>query len=75
MKIHAIIERGTDGLYSIYLEEMLLNYGLGGFGSSIEEAKADFFVSIEEAKEMIIEEGKKLPDGADNIDVVFKCDF
>ena len=54
---------------------MLLNHGLGGYGSSVEEAKADFFESIKEAKEMIIEEGKVLPDGADAIDVVFKYDL
>ena len=75
MKILAIIEKGADGLYSIYSDDMLLNHGLGGYGSSVEEAKADFFESIKEAKEMIIEEGKVLPDGADAIDVVFKYDL
>ena len=75
MKILAIIEKGADGLYSIYSDDMLLNHGLGGYGSSVEEAKADFFESIKEAKEMIIEEGKVLPDGSDAIDVVFKYDL
>lgn len=41
MKILAIIEKGADGLYSIYSDDMLLNHGLGGYGSSVEEAKAD----------------------------------
>ena len=34
MKILAIIEKGADGLYSIYSDDMLLNHGLGGYGSS-----------------------------------------
>lgn len=75
MKILAIIEKGTDGLYSIYSDDMLLNHGLGGYGSSVEEAKKDFFVSIEEAKEMIIEEGQAFPDGAEHISVTFKYDL
>ena len=68
MKILAIIEKGTDGLYSIYSDDMLLNHGLGGYGSSVEEAKADF-------KEMIAEEGNVLPDEVGHIDVTFKYDL
>ena len=75
MKIFAIIEKGTDGLYSIYSDDMLLNHGLGGYGSSVEEAKSDFMESIKEAKEMIIEDGKTLPEGADSINVTFKYDL
>ena len=75
MKILAIIEKGADGLYSIYSDDMLLNHGLGGYGSSVEEAKADFFESIKEAKEMIAEEGKVLPSGVEAIDVTFKYDL
>lgn len=75
MKILAIIEKGTDGLYSIYSDDMLLNHGLGGYGSSVEEAKADFMESIKEAKEMIAEEGNVLPDEVGHIDVTFKYDL
>lgn len=75
MNILAIIEKGTDGLYSIYSDDMLLNHGFGGYGSSVEEAKADFMESITEAKEMIAEEGKALPVGAESIDVTFKYDL
>ena len=75
MKILAIIEKGTDGLYSIYSDDMLLNHGLGGYGSSVEEAKADFMESIKEAKEMIVEEGNVLPDEVGHIDVTFKYDL
>lgn len=75
MKILAIIEKGTDGLYSIYSDDMLLNHGLGGYGSSVEEAKADFMESIKEAKEMITDEGNVLPDEVGHIDVTFKYDL
>ena len=34
MNVLAIIEKGTDGFYSIYSDTMLLNHGLGGYGSS-----------------------------------------
>lgn len=42
MKILAIIEKRTDGLYFIYSNDMLLNHGFGGYGSGVEEAKTDF---------------------------------
>ena len=75
MKILAIIEKGTDGLYSIYSDDMLLNHGLGGYGSSVEEAKADFMESIKEAKGMITEESIPLPNQMEYIDVTFKYDL
>lgn len=73
MNILAIIEKGEDGLYSIYSDEMLLNHGLGGCGKTVEEAKNDFMVSVNEAKEMILEEKKTLP--YEDISVVFKYDL
>lgn len=75
MTILAIVEKGNDGLYSIYSEDEILSHGLGGYGSSVEEAKKDFFVSINEAKEMVVEEGKVLPKGAENVEVTFKYDL
>lgn len=53
MEVIAIIERGSDGLYSIYSEQEIEGYSFGGYGSSVEEAQADFMLSIEEAKRMI----------------------
>lgn len=75
MKVFAVIEKGTDGLYSVYSEDMLLNHGLGGYGKSVEEAKADFLKSIDEAKAMIAEDGTALPAEAAHIDVTFKYDL
>ncbi len=50
MKITAIIEKGSDGMYSIRCEEHIGNHYFGGFGESVTEAKQDFFESIEEVK-------------------------
>ncbi len=52
MNILAIVEKGNDGLYSVYSEQEINGHGFGGYGESVEEAKADFMQSIEEAKAM-----------------------
>ena len=51
MKVTAIIERSSDGFYSIYTKEETGKFGLYGYGDTPEEAKEDFFVAIEEMKE------------------------
>lgn len=68
MKVTAIIERGKDGLYSIYTEEETGNIGLHGFGDTPEEAINDFWESYEEMKELL---NGNVPE----IDVTFKNDF
>ena len=61
MKVTAIVEKGSDGLYSIYSEQEINNHSFGGYGESVEAAKADFMLSIDEAKEMVKEETGTLP--------------
>lgn len=57
-KILAIVERGSDGLYSVYSEDHFGNSFFGGYGDSVEKAKADFFESIKEAiQEQLTETG------------------
>ena len=51
MTITAIIEKGADGLYSAYSEQIIGTHGLGGFGETAEKAKDDFMESIREAYE------------------------
>lgn len=63
MKVTAIVERGSDGLYSVYSDDSIGRDCFGGFGESVEEAKADFMQSIKEA----IENANK--DGFDNVPV------
>lgn len=55
-KITAIIERNSDGLYSIYTEEEIKSVGiigLHGYGSTPEEAINDFWLAYDELKEMV----------------------
>ena len=48
-RITAIVERGADGLYSVFSEDHFGNSYFGGYGDSVEKAKADFLESIKEA--------------------------
>ena len=52
MHITAIIEKGPDGLYSVYSNEGIGKMRLGGYGESVEEAKDDFHTCIREAFEL-----------------------
>ena len=66
-KVTAIIERGSDGSYSIYTVESFEKFGLFGYGETPEKAKEDFWESYGELKEM-------MPDDVPEIDVNFKYD-
>ena len=61
MEIKAIIEKGKDGLFSVYSEDHLGNSYFGGFGESVNEAKKDFLESIHEAIEENLAEGITVP--------------
>lgn len=58
-KVIAMIERGTDGLFAVYSEELP---GVIGSGMTEEEAKKDFFEVKEEQVEYYREKTGKLPD-------------
>ena len=75
MKVTAIVEKGSDGLYSIYSEQEINNHSFGGYGESVEAAKADFMLSIDEAKEMVKEETGTLPNEFTDLQVTFKFDI
>lgn len=75
MKVMAIVEKGSDGTYSIYSEQEISNHSFGGYGESVEEAKEDFMLSINEAKEMIKENTGTIPDEFANLQVTFKFDI
>ncbi len=60
-RIKAIVERGSDGLYSVYSEDHFGNSYFGGFGDSVAKAKEDFLGSIKESIEEQMSEGKKVP--------------
>ncbi len=49
-KVKAIIEKGRDGRYSVYMDNDDLDYLCTGTGASVESAKADFLKAYEEMK-------------------------
>ncbi len=56
-RIFAFVEKNDNGFYQISCDESWNGYNFGGYGHSVEEAKADFMDSVEEAKEMAAEQG------------------
>jgi predicted RNase H-like HicB family nuclease len=75
MKILAVIEKGKDGLYSVYTDAEIANHCFGGFGESAEIAKDDFKGSIEEAKQAIMEETGTIPPEFNDLRIEFKYDL
>ena len=67
MRIEAIIEKGSDGLFSVRSEVKVGDSYLGGFGESTKVAKADFMESVAEAFE---ESGQSL----EGVSVVYTYD-
>ena len=72
MKNLAIIEVGGDGTYSVYSKEPVGKYLFGGYGDTIEAAKKDYLLCIDDMRKMAKEEGEDFPE---NIEVVFECDL
>lgn len=70
MKVTVIIERGTDGNYSAYMDTNNLSFGLIGDGKSVKETMDDFYNSYEEMKSYYHETGKDFPE----LVFVFKYD-
>ena len=54
----AIIERGEDGRYSVYIENKHYPYGIIGTGAMVKEAMADFLAGYEEMKECVESTGE-----------------
>lgn len=74
MKIIGTIERNDNNYYQISSEDEIMGHGFGGYGYSAAEAKADFLKSIEEAKEMIVDDGMIIPAEAEDIEIEFLYD-
>lgn len=71
MQIIAIIEKGSDGFFSIRSEQKVGRYFFGGYGETVRAAKEDFLESVKESLEGAAKEGSQTPQ---NIDVSFKYD-
>lgn len=75
MKIVATIERNDNKYYQISSDDEIMGHCFGGYGYSVAEAKADFLKSIEEAREMIAEDGLSVPADAEQVEVEFMYDI
>ena len=61
-KVKVVVEKGADGSYSCYTDHDFKTFSPAGFGTSVEEAKADFEVAYKEMREIEAEAGRKAPD-------------
>ncbi len=73
-RIKAVIERGSDGLYSVYSDDHFGNSYFGGFGDSVAKAKEDFVTSIKEAIEEEMAEANEVPSFED-ISIEYRYDI
>lgn len=62
MKAIAVIEKGTDGTYGVFIESDNVPFGAIGDGETVAEAVADFNNSIDEMRAFYAEQGKEFPE-------------
>lgn len=74
MKFTAVVEKGKDGMFSIYVDGMK-DHGLYGSGATAEKAKEDMMSALKEMVEVYKEEGKKIPKELDNPIFIYKYDI
>jgi predicted RNase H-like HicB family nuclease len=74
MKFTAIVEKGKDGMFSIYVDGMK-NHGLYGSGATVEKAKEDMINALNEMVEVYKEEESKIPNELDNPTFIYKYDI
>lgn len=72
MKTIVLIERGKDGLY--WLRTSGLQNMIMGSGSSLQEAKEDFEICLQDMKESYTECGEALPKELVNLSFEYKYD-
>lgn len=71
MKAIAVIERGADGAYGVFIESDNVPFGAIGDGQTVAEAIADFNNSVNEMQSYYAEEGKAFPQ---DLEFEFKYD-
>lgn len=71
IKITALIERSADGFYSISADSIVDDCFFTGYGSSADEAKEDFYLSIQEGLEYVKAKGKAVSVSPEDIEVTF----
>ena len=68
VNVTAIIERASDGGYSVYIVEDFDKFVATGFGNTPEEAKEDLMIGLEELRE-------DLGDAVPQMNITFKYDI
>jgi hypothetical protein len=61
-KVKVVVERGRDNLFNVFMDCHDYDFGLAGYGSTLQEAMQDFHSSYDEEKKLCAEEGKTIPD-------------
>lgn len=59
--ITAVIEKGSDGMYSVRSEQHFGSNYFGGFGETVAMAKEDFGESVKEGYESALADGELVP--------------
>ena len=62
MKANIIIEMASDGGFGCYMKETIPHITLTGYGNSVQAAKEDMLLALQEMKQLLHEEGKEIPD-------------
>ena len=70
-KVVAIIERGPDGRYSVYIEDTSYPYGIIGTGGTVKEAESDFMAGYKDMKSLVEQSEGHFED----VEFVFKYDI
>jgi predicted RNase H-like HicB family nuclease len=71
MKITALIEKGLDGKFSIFIAEKAYPYGVIGTGNTVKEAMDDFMAGYQEMKEYVESTGAVFVEA----EITFKYDI
>ncbi|MDR1553322.1 MAG: DNA-binding protein [Prevotellaceae bacterium] len=61
-KVKVIVEHGTDGKFSAYIDCYDFDFGLAGFGDTAQQAITDFYECYEQEKRMCAQDGKVAPE-------------
>lgn len=74
MRVKALVERNDNNFYAITTDQAVAGNYFGGYGYSVQEAKADYMESVREMIEMAKEEGKDVPN-VEDIKIDFQYDI
>lgn len=72
MKTTALIEKTSDGRYSIFTADLVST--IVGEGATVAEAKADFENALREVIQAYAEDGEELPAELQNVEFEYKYD-